>query len=405
MPRQTRRTEQIDVGYRLPETAECRDMICIRAYVPRDSHYLAAWWSQYDDLTKWLAWERESTKAGKVAADVWRDCFALARLDYELSRGCDYITPPQHDDDGQGELADYLWHWYDILTKAADFAADGKTIVQWRAYAADTYAVYYARLADPIFEAIEQMEYEDAIEQIDALDWGIYYSHWCEYKRECQDIPFNAIATCYISEIIDAIVDTLHDAGTTVALAFEDALSAIFSPGGMGNNGDWASTEKAANLGSNFNFGAIVCTWIKTWDFSVDDGGWYTFLGGEWIDGVGWGCSSEYISGYYRNIVSIKRDFGSSQVIRVSVVYDFDKGQGDAGTTTRYIGYGSKYEECYWDNQDEGMYLIASALGEATADEVRVDLQPARKSTPLSDLGSATIRSVTVEGLGDDPFL
>lgn len=294
MSQTIRRPRMVDPGFRLPTVPNVQDYQCIRAWIPRDSHYAAAFWSQYEALTQWLAWEREETKSGAVAASVWKNCFDMSREDYDNQRGCDYQVDYGDDATGKEQLADYLWHWYDILTQAAEFNNDGKTRVQWLAYVTDTYHVYYAHLLDDVWDEIASMIYDDAIDEIDDIPWEDAYSGWCQYQSECKNVPFWDIPWCYISKIIDAIFDTFQQVGGGIAGTLGDAINSIFSGGGMGDIGDWPVVEAAAGLGDNFNFGEIVCTWEQFFDFEVSESGW---VASDFIGLVGGGTSGAYSSG------------------------------------------------------------------------------------------------------------
>jgi len=50
----------------------------VRAYLPKDSLMIAAFWSQYETLAKWIAWERGGTRA-KEAAALYRELFDRSR--------------------------------------------------------------------------------------------------------------------------------------------------------------------------------------------------------------------------------------------------------------------------------------------------------------------------------------
>ena len=85
MTKIVKRPRVIDPGYRAP-SEQPEDDLCIRCYVPADQLYIAAFFSQYERLTQWLAWERGGTKA-KEAADRWKESFTKSRAEWECAKG------------------------------------------------------------------------------------------------------------------------------------------------------------------------------------------------------------------------------------------------------------------------------------------------------------------------------
>jgi len=75
-------------AYLLPENAAPEGMVCIPAYIPNDPLYIAAFWGQYDELTTWLAWERDAEKRAKDAAAVWKAARDHARDEWIEHGNC-----------------------------------------------------------------------------------------------------------------------------------------------------------------------------------------------------------------------------------------------------------------------------------------------------------------------------
>lgn len=115
--KKTIRDRVVDPGYRLPATIEPGEDVCIRVYVPKDSLYLAAFWSQYERLGMWLAWERGSTRA-KDAASAWKVRIAKAREINDCAEGdcgiMDVRTKPNY--------PCVLQKWDDCTASWVDFA-------------------------------------------------------------------------------------------------------------------------------------------------------------------------------------------------------------------------------------------------------------------------------------------
>lgn len=85
MTRWVRKPEDKDVGYRLPDTMP-NDFVCARVYIPADNLLIAAFWSQVEQLTRWLAWERGGTKA-RDAALLWKTAWGMSREAWEGCQG------------------------------------------------------------------------------------------------------------------------------------------------------------------------------------------------------------------------------------------------------------------------------------------------------------------------------
>jgi hypothetical protein len=75
-------------AYLLPENPTPEGMICIPAYIPDDPLYIAAFWGQYDELTTWLAWERDAEHKGKEAATIWKTARDRSRDEWIEQGGC-----------------------------------------------------------------------------------------------------------------------------------------------------------------------------------------------------------------------------------------------------------------------------------------------------------------------------
>jgi hypothetical protein len=66
-------------GYLLPTEVSPPDDVCIRVYVPNDVRYIEAFWGSYEFLSRWLAWEEDSSHTGKLAAARFFESFLTAR--------------------------------------------------------------------------------------------------------------------------------------------------------------------------------------------------------------------------------------------------------------------------------------------------------------------------------------
>lgn len=87
MTKKTIRSVDVDPGYRLPETIDPGETVCVKINVPKDTYYLGAFWSQLWHLTHWNAWERDNDKRGKDAAAIWRAAIQESRDLFDESGG------------------------------------------------------------------------------------------------------------------------------------------------------------------------------------------------------------------------------------------------------------------------------------------------------------------------------
>jgi len=152
------RARIIDKGYKLPDVLP-EDIVCARVYLPKDSLMIAAFWSQYEMLAKWVAWERGGTRA-KDAAALYRSLFDRAREINDCAEGdcgimdvrqkpnepctlqkwddCDseWIdfadltlcgTPEPYQDDPADEVNDAIGSFKIIAEQVIDYLDDGKS--------------------------------------------------------------------------------------------------------------------------------------------------------------------------------------------------------------------------------------------------------------------------------------
>lgn len=74
-------------GYPVPDPVDPGELSCFIVYVPKDTQYIAAFWTAYEFFTFWLAWARDPLRKGKQAAAVWRRAYDKARARFELTKG------------------------------------------------------------------------------------------------------------------------------------------------------------------------------------------------------------------------------------------------------------------------------------------------------------------------------
>jgi hypothetical protein len=68
-------------GYLIPENVQPEGFRCLSVVIPDDDEYERAFDGAFHAMTKWLAWDKESGKRARLAADVWK-------LAYEETMRC-----------------------------------------------------------------------------------------------------------------------------------------------------------------------------------------------------------------------------------------------------------------------------------------------------------------------------
>ena len=77
-------------AYLLPDDLESvQGYKCYKIYVPDAFEFISAFWGSLDYLARWVAWERDPERRGRVAATMWRRAIELSRAAGE----CDSEPP------------------------------------------------------------------------------------------------------------------------------------------------------------------------------------------------------------------------------------------------------------------------------------------------------------------------
>lgn len=69
-------------GYIIPDEPQPDGLYCLKVYIPADDLYLYAFAGAYQFFGKWMAWERDNSQRGKLAAESWRNA-----IDYTFANG------------------------------------------------------------------------------------------------------------------------------------------------------------------------------------------------------------------------------------------------------------------------------------------------------------------------------
>lgn len=151
-------------------------------------------------------------------------------------------------------------------------------------------------------------------------------------------------------------------------------------------------------------------TWVHTFDFTEDDGGWtpiLTFHGGTYTPGVGWVASDGGLAGgFYRRGIDIEyTGLASTEFTGLSVTYNYTVGSFDSPLNSAFTGFVGATQ--VWDILNPAMVngtgLNRGWSGSDTDTSLRVQINTSTQATPVYS-GSAVITRITVTGKGTNPF-
>src|SRR4029453_7128941 len=77
-----------------PDPINPRSLVCIKALVPNDTLYIAAFWKAYMYFTSPLAWEDDSAHTAKDVAEIWAGAWAIAGSQWEAGIRCEGEAVP-----------------------------------------------------------------------------------------------------------------------------------------------------------------------------------------------------------------------------------------------------------------------------------------------------------------------
>jgi hypothetical protein len=154
--------------------------------------------------------------------------------------------------------------------------------------------------------------------------------------------------------------------------------------------------------------------WEFTFDFTEDNGGWTPVSSpngqrGTYVASTGWSTTDVLVSGTYRRGLFISKTFTEVEITAISMTFDYEKG---SPTGDDQAGHGIYH---YNDSTliSSNILLIGSCVNgddqtfaynvADTIDEIRLLLTPMAWSSP-SYTGVALLKSVTIQGIGTNPF-
>lgn len=399
--------------YLLPDTLNPGSAVCIRVYVPDDPLYIAAFWGSYEHLTKWLAWESDPAHRGAIAAAVWMPWFRLARNQWLLGVTCADLPddPIYPDTDGADEVTDFIWWIYQTVLRIDQLITDGAQGIA-ETVADEVYAdsgVYIGTVIGGLVTYLETLTESERDTAISSIDW--------EDMRDtvhCQNLTTYEDHRHWLDLLADDIYQWLTDAASDITTALSAMVQGI--TGIYGGPAITQLAESTGGGGAGFGFGDPACQFSHTWDFRESPGGWdadydSSFDTGEWVEGEGWACRIKHGTSWYRCLKVYRPFFPERYITSWSMTFEVEKGS--------FSNPGGTY--LYYSALNRGSVLgttmgeVASAIsnGEYTksrnnsalADGIYVRILCSQAATQApAESGWAYLRSVTINGIGLDPF-
>jgi len=371
-------------GYILPETIDPEAHVCIRAYVPDDPLYIAAFWGSYDFLATWLAWERDTAKRGKDAATVWRPLFEQSRDEWLLGAGSCYPPSVPAEEDAWDELADLLWFYKETIQHIDDWLTGGKSTDTVKAYLSWVIngSAGWADLIDDMADHTPA-ERDAAIADI---DWEEAYEAVYCYELTCETLWATSFYE-WLNCTAEAIFDYLDSQAGWLYDQLNGTIAALSSPWVLG---DWAASSYGG--GAGFGFGEPACPFVSVFDFSLGELGWAVtqhpngFWQGE-HDGFKWIALLNTGTGQWE--IAIDLPFDSTELTSISVSMNC------LGGANWWIQHGGVRPSPYATTLASGYasgVVVRAWSGSQTTTRIRVALSA---STAVS------ITSITVAGKGE----
>lgn len=318
-------------AYVMAENPQPEDTVCIRAYIPNDARYIAAFWGSYEYLTTWLAWESDDTHRGKDAADVFKTAFIRARDEWidncggcglydvrqstaelcvlEKQSDCDGVWVPFADlslckfdvaPPAQAEeldqLLDILMAYRVLLDTLVSGLNSGQT--------ASALKIQYAPLSQlwpklpDVIDSMADLTEEQRNDALDSVDWqNAALSWWCNDVCDVQSYGAFENVTAWMMCVTQQMLDWAGGEVGDVADWTEEVLSDLTNAAGLG----WI-VQALPGLHSEFEFGIPQCAeWYHVFDFRTGLHGWTIDdengqVGGVYVSGSG-------IQGVYEGVL------------------------------------------------------------------------------------------------------
>lgn len=442
-----------DPGYKLPEVIEPEENCCICIPIPNDFNHKMAFLGQLDELGYWWNWERDELKQGREAAAVWRKIVACVREDMNMNDcGCGdrKITNQRWTSDGRLEISyDNGETWengdeFDARFNSVVFpgipGTDGE---EKRCQAANSALAVFMEekskssailggagtvgaLIASVAAAIAATGVGIVPAAIIALMGGILVA----IVQSGQTVFDNSFTSLIWDEFFCSLYCQMEDDGSYTEAGWQgviaDAASLPNYPAnawlsGMVKSAGVVGLTNAARTGYAGSRDCDSCpcddNWCYYFDFSTGDLDWEVvtaggYLNGSWPGSPGWTTTDTVNTSTdpdsANRLVYIQQALAGTILTKIEMTYDFTGGFYDTTTLRALIFFvnGVDVRNIQRAAMMNGTSLVETWEGQiGGVNDVFLWIRPSRDiSSPYSYSGSAVIRSVRLEGKGDNPF-
>jgi len=403
-------------GYKIPAVIDPGSARCIRVYVPDDPDYLAAFWGALSYMGRWVAWERDSDKKGKLAAAVWRRWIDISRNQYELLGGCDLPLPdPVYPEtDGIEEIDDALWYWLTIIQQVVDLL-DSESPYTLEIVADSVMGQIGYDLTGGIAALVDYFEPMTPAEraaEIAAIDWqDMRDKVYCELPAKYTDHDhwLDQVSSAIFAWLNETAGD-IYDALQTMSDWMIDTLSGRWI-------GSFANADPGG--GAGFGFSDPACTFFHEWDFTTSAGAFdwkyiSDYDAGSWVSGVGFEEGKKHTASWHRSIGIMLPFFPTRVISRWEFDVTVEKGHFDSPSST--YGY---YSVLYYNGSARSGYLIVSVAGNMNDGTYTIGSNHTQACNGIymrglaaqgnleseAEAGTFIITGCRVWGAGTDPFI
>lgn len=418
----------------LPEVVDPRDRICFQIQVPNEKYHIAAFLGALYNLTSAIFWADDPSHTAKQVARVWQEIYD------NLSRQCEnefintyvgmvddmpFFRQICENDICYLEFECCPGEWVRLGREDQIPAGSQPAAGAPQPPPGGGTADYCATLQANNKLYIPTIVSAGDIISIQATGAG---NDGGEIQWRCPDGSTFFAGHCNPSETrldgADPLPATNHMALiVNVDGTFYPFASNSFTvPGGVSNAPAYIQANDSDITNNSGSYQICVtaknnqpATWTHTFDFSAETGGWILSPGrptGSWSAGSGWveGDDNDGGSGAFFRRVLIQRNFASTHIDRVEVLYNYMYGNIATGTDDAY----------YLILRSSGVATIYGRLNAAAhpsngahdeiyntnqqADLFEMYIATDQNNSGVGFTGAATISKVVVTGTGTNPF-
>ena len=390
--------------------------------------------------TYWFNWERSEGTLGKQAADAWRDTLNLpelnmcccpeptnrrydsdGNLEVSYDGGATWVDAPQLDDRMSGTVSPPL-PGADGTDKACAGAASAEEYVKLNFIEELTEGDSYAQIYAAAVAIIAVLGVTGIGILIAAAAAAIFIAGIAAVQSAFTTevwTDFRCILFCHIEDDASFTVSGWESVKADVLTTFTGVVSAVLY--------NWVNSVGPVGLTNAARSGFVASadctgcecedTWCYLFDFDTSDGDWTVVTDGGYNNGVytgapGWDDTDHLNTVSSPDIadraVYIEIPLPARTITKITMVYDFTGGT--------YVNTGLRAIVFFLNEVDRGN-VIKTAMVDGSSQtfeiegswggvtNIRAFLRSSVDNTsPYTYSGSCAIRSIQIEGMGDNPF-